>query len=212
MSQAGDRAYQVIREAILTGALPPAQRLKEAELVARCGVSRTPVREALRRLAADDFVTLARNRSAQVKAWSDNDLEELFDLRAILEGHAAARAATRVTDAELDRMQASIDEMDALLASAPSRPRQTEAFLRLNWALHEAVWAAAASLRLRTALVRLIDQAVVARTARSYSAERLGRSQRHHRELVEALRARDPAWADAVMRGHIRAALAAMRE
>lgn len=212
MSQAGDRAYQVIREAILTGALPPAQRLKEAELVARCGVSRTPVREALRRLAADDYVTLARNRGAQVKAWTRNDLEELFDLRAVLEGHAAGRAATRVTDAELDRMQESIDEMDTLLASGLGRPEQTEAFLRLNWALHKGVWAAADSLRLRTALMRLIDHAVVARTARRYSSERLGRSQQHHHELVAALRARDPAWAEAIMRGHIRAALAAMRE
>lgn len=211
MSRAVDQAYRSIRAAILAGALPPARRLKEAELVALCGVSRTPVREALRRLAAEDYVTLVRNQGAQVKAWSADDLDELFDLRAVLEGHAAARAATRVSAAEIRAMQQSIDEMDAILASGASAEVQTESFLRLNWALHEAVWTAAGSARLQTALVRLIDQAVVVRTARRYTLQRLARSHQHHLELVEALRAGDAGWAEAIMCGHIRAALAQMR-
>ena len=212
MSRAADHAYRCIRDAILAGALPPAGRLKEEELVALCGVSRTPVREALRLLAADDYVTLVRNQGAQVKAWSADDLEELFDLRAVLEGHAAARAAVRVTDAEIRRMQASIDEMDALLASPTSLEQRIETFLRLNWALHESVWEAAGSVRLQTALVRLIEQAVIVRTARRYTLERMARSHQHHRELVAALRAGDASWAEATMRSHIRAALAQMRE
>ncbi len=212
MSRAADHAYRCIRDAILAGALPPAGRLKEEELVALCGVSRTPVREALRLLAADDYVTLVRNQGAQVKAWSADDLEELFDLRAVLEGHAAARAAVRVSDAEIRRMQASIDEMDALLASPTSLEQRIETFLRLNWALHESVWGAAGSVRLQTALVRLIEQAVIVRTARRYTLERMTRSHQHHRELVAALRAGDASWAEATMRSHIRAALAQMRE
>ena len=212
MSRAADHAYRCIRDAILAGALPPAGRLKEEELVALCGVSRTPVREALRLLAADDYVTLVRNQGAQVKAWSADDLEELFDLRAVLEGHAAARAAVRVSDADIRRMQASIDEMDALLASPTSLEQRIETFLRLNWALHESVWEAAGSVRLQTALVRLIEQAVIVRTARRYTLERMARSHQHHRELVAALRAGDASWAEATMRSHIRAALAQMRE
>ena len=212
MSRAVDHAYRSIRAAILTGALPPARRLKEEELVALCGVSRTPVREALRLLAAEDYVTLVRNQGAQVKAWSADDLDELFDLRAVLEGHAAARAAARVGAPEICAMQRSIDEMDAILASDASAEVQVEGFLRLNWALHEAVWTAAGSARLQAALVRLIDQAVVVRTARRYTRQRLARSHQHHLELVEALRAGDAGWAEAVMRGHIRAALAQMRE
>ena len=212
MSRAADHAYRCIRDAILAGALPPAGRLKEEELVALCGVSRTPVREALRLLAADDYVTLVRNQGAQVKAWSADDLEELFDLRAALEGHAAARAAVRVSDADIRRMQASIDEMDALLASPTSLEQRIETFLRLNWALHESVWEAAGSVRLQTALVRLIEQAVIVRTARRYTLERMARSHQHHRELVAALRAGDASWAEATMRSHIRAALAQMRE
>ncbi len=196
----------------MAGALPPASRLKEEELVALCGVSRTPVREALRLLAADDYVTLVRNQGAQVKAWSTDDLEELFDLRAVLEGHAAARAALRIGAAEIRRMEESIDEMEALFASRASAEQQTETFLRLNWALHESVWVAAGSVRLQAALVRLIEQAVVVRTARRYTLERIARSHQHHRELVDALRAGDAIWAEATMRSHIRAALAEMRE
>ena len=92
MSRAVDTAYGKIREGILSGTFAPGDHLKEAELVSFCGVSRTPVRSALNRLVTDDLVELYRNQGARVKAWPADDFDDLFTLRALLEGYAAARA------------------------------------------------------------------------------------------------------------------------
>ena len=211
MSRAADQAYERIREAILDARFSPAARLKEEELVVFCGVSRTPVREALRRLAAEDYVVVARNQGAQVKAWSDEDMEELFDLRALLEGHAAGRAAPRISADQLAPLQRGIDEMTTVLANLGSAREKTERFVQLNQQLHESVWTAADSERLYALLSRLVKQAPVVRTARRYTLERIAQSHSHHRELVEALSARDAVWAEAVMRSHIRAGLAFLR-
>lgn len=212
MSRATDRAYERIRAGILNGEFPPAGRLKEEELVRICGVSRTPVREALGRLAAEDYVIVARNQGAQVKAWSDGDVTDLFDLRALLEGHAAARAARLITSDCLGHLQDNVKEMDRALAGSGSAEQKTETFLRLNRDLHESVWRAAGSERLHSLLSRLVEQALVVRTAHQFSLDRIEQSQRHHRELLEALATGDSIWAEAVMRGHIRAALIFLRK
>lgn len=206
MANAADRAYACIRSSILDGTFPPNARLKETELVAHCGVSRTPVREALRRLAAEDFVTIQRNQGAQVKSWSAEDLDDLFALRALLEGYAAARAASRITPVQLQHIEAAIAEMDDVLAGSGPQERQIAEFLRLNRVIHEQVWAAAGSERLITMLGRLVEQALMAHTAARFSLERVAQSHLHHQELLRALSAHDAAWADAIMQNHIRAA------
>ena len=212
ISPATDFAYERIRAGILNGEFPPAGRLKEKELVRICGVSRTPVREALGRLAAEDYVIVTRNQGAQVKTWSDEDMADLIDLRALLEGHAAARAAQRIQSDCLGLLQDNIEEMERVLASRASHERKTETFLRLNRHLHETVWSASGSERLQSLLGRLVKQALVVRTAHRFTLDRIERSHRHHRELVDALAHGDPIWAEAVMRGHIRAALVFMHK
>ena len=121
MSLAADRAYERVRAGILNGEFAPASRLKEEELVRLCGVSRTPVREALSRLAAEDYVIVARNQGAHVKTWSDADMTDLFDLRALLEGHAAARAAQLIDSDGLRVLQDNIEEMEAVFRSRGER-------------------------------------------------------------------------------------------
>ena len=210
LSNAADRAYQSIRAAILDGTFPPDARLKEAELVTFCGVSRTPVREALRRLASEDFVRIQRNQGAQVKSWSEDDLDDLFSLRALLEGHAAGRAASRIDDQALHRIAAAIGEMDAVLAGNASQAAKIAEFLRLNRVVHETVWQASGSARLVSMLGRLVEQALMAHTAQKFSLARVTQSHHHHQELLRALEARDEAWAEAIMKSHIRAARQAL--
>ena len=207
MSLAAERAYDRIRTGILNGEFAPASRLKEEELVRICGVSRTPVREALGRLAAEDYIVVVRNQGAQVKTWSDADMVDLFELRALLEGHAAARAARLVSPDEVRLMQRNISQMESVFASSASDADKTETFLRLNGKLHESIWKVAGSGRLESLLGRLVEQALVVRTAHQYTMARIAQSHQHHRDLVEALAHGDPLWAEAVMRGHIRAAL-----
>ena len=207
MSLAADRAYECIRSGILNGEFAPASRLKEEELVRVCGVSRTPVREALGRLAAEDYVIVTRNQGAQVKSWSEADVADLFDLRALLEGHAAARAAQHIDAAGLRLLRENIQEMEAVFSGGASDARKTATFLRLNGQLHETIWKAAGSERLESLLSRLVEQALVVRTAHQFTMERIAQSHGHHCDLVEALANGDRVWAEAVMRGHIRAAL-----
>ncbi|HSG90365.1 MAG TPA: GntR family transcriptional regulator [Pseudomonadales bacterium] len=206
MAKAVDRAYQHIRDSILRGRFAPAQRLTEQMLVKDCGVSRTPVREALHRLAAENYVTMARNQGAQVKDWNRHDVEDLYMLRATLEGLAASRAAERIAAPDLAELERLIDAMDEALARRDSVDAKIGTFLELNGQMHRLIWRAAASERLEEMLRHLVDQALVARTATNFTLERLVLSQQHHRELLRALSAGDAMWAEGLMRSHIRAA------
>lgn len=116
-TRASERAYQEIRALILTGDVAPGAPLTEEALADIVGVSRTPVREALRRLEAELYVRRSESQRLFVANWSRDDLTEMFALRAMLEAHAAARAATRISDAAL----ADLQTINARIAAVVSR-------------------------------------------------------------------------------------------
>ena len=205
MSKAAAKAYTAIRENILSGAFPPGAHLKEEELAEVCGVSRTPIRDALRNLAADLYVTIVPNHGTFVNDWSMGDIEDIFSLRAMLEGYAARRAATRATPEQIAQMRTYCERIEVALNQRPDM--DTTAFLEANRALHQTVTDAADSERLALMLNRLVEQPVVVRTAISYQRKDLRRSNNHHIELVLAFEAKDGDWAESVMTSHIRAAL-----
>ena len=101
MTRAFEKAYRTVRDGVIAGRFPPARRITEQEVAEAAGVSRTPVREALRRLHAEGIVDFRPNQGAIVTAWSADDAEEIFELRAILESHGARRAAQRATSAQV---------------------------------------------------------------------------------------------------------------
>lgn len=204
MAQTAERAYLDIRAGILAGLHEPGSRLREAELARQIGVSRTPVREALRRLTADGLVEVSANRGAQVVAYSDDDLEEIFDLRALLESHAHALAAERIDDARIAHLSELADAMEVLGTS--DDPDARERIAELNREFHGSIIAASGSPRLIGLLQQVIQVPLVHRTFHRYTSEALARSFQHHREIVAALAARDGAWAGAVMRSHVHAA------
>jgi DNA-binding GntR family transcriptional regulator len=207
VSQSAVRVHAELRGDILSGRRQPGARLREEEIAARFGVSRTPVREALRRLEADGLVVVTPHRGAEVVRWRDDDVAELVELRALLEGHAARRAAL-TGDVDLVVLRELCERMEAH-AEAPGE-RAADEITRLNMELHRAVHRAAGRL-LPDMLVRLIDVPVVRRTFHTYSEAELRRSCAQHRELLEALAAGDGDWAAAVMQAHIRAAGATLR-
>ena len=210
MSRAVETAYEKIRAAILDGSFSAGDHLKEANLVRLCGVSRTPVRSALNRLAAEDLIELHRNQGAKVRAWPDDDIDDLFSLRAVLEGYAAARAAERITSTDIELIAGAIGDMDRVLATSLSRAEKTREFLRLNSVVHGCIWRASGSARLQSILSRLVEQALQTRTAAGFSLERMTDSHHHHQALLEAPKAHDGVWAEAIMRSHIRAARASL--
>lgn len=203
---AADRAYAAIRGGILDGTFELGARLPEEDLAARAGVSRTPVREALRRLAAEGFVTFVPNRGAQVASWTEGDLQEIFELRAMLEGRAAALAAMRVTAGQLDAMADLAGRMEA--AAQQGTAGALDRVAELNTTFHRTILIAAASPRLSAMLGAVIVVPLVHRTFHRYTPAALRRSMNHHRELLAAFAAGDPDWARTVMQAHVLAARA----
>jgi DNA-binding GntR family transcriptional regulator len=213
MSKASERSYQQIRDMVLKGVLKPGDQLKEEELALQCGVSRTPVRDALQRLETEFFV-IRENGRCYVPEWSMEDMEDLFSLRAMLEGYAAARAAERLTPANLERLRKY--HVGIGIAIGVDKPKNTKAdietFLHHNREFHRIILEAAGSLRLATLLSKLIEQPIVMRTAFSYDHDDLVRSHNQHGELLASLESRDPVWARAVMTAHIQRALHVFNE
>ena len=203
MSKAAAQAYERIRNLIVEGGAIPGARLKEEELTDLCGVSRTPVREALRRLAAEGLVVVSPNHGAQVAALAAEELAEIYALRAMLEGHAAARAATRMTPETLAELKRLAAEMEAAIAG---RADFENAFLAINSEFHRLILEAADSPRLTAMAAMVVEIPLIVRTLSRYSAHDFKRSVQHHRELIDAFEAGDGDWARSTMASHVLAA------
>ena len=203
MSRASDAAYDKIRAFLMSGNAQPGSQLTEAQLSEIAGVSRTPVREAVGRLEAEMFLVRSASKRIFVADWSRDDIDEMFTLRQMLEGHAANRAARRLTAEEIDRLEEINRELHE---AVDSQPPDVTRFLDANRIFHEIITEAAHSPRLGQVLAMLVEQPVVLRTARNYSVNDLKQSARDHDELIAAFRAGDAGWAEAVMGSHLRRA------
>lgn len=209
MTRASDQAYRIIRDRILQGHLAPAEQLREEALAEECGVSRTPIREALQRLEREHLVRRSGGQRAYVADWSIDEIEEGFVLRAMLEGRAAERAASRIGAGGIALLQRCNDSVEALLAADVP---DVEGFLEQNRIFHGLLIEASGSERLAVLLGSVVEQPVVARTARQYVGGELRRSLAEHRELVRAFECRDPRWARSLMVAHIRRAFHVYRQ
>lgn len=203
MAKTSAEVYKTIRELVLNGSFPPDYRLKETELVSICKCSRTPVREALKRLAAEDYIIITPNQGAQIKPQNEDDIEDMYQLRAILEGYSAAKAARLITKEQLAIIHDAISRMDTVLTTDQPVNAIMAEFLELNQLIHATIWEAARSERLKNMLARLIDQALILRTAKQFSLVRLAQSHHHHMELYSALKSGNEAWAESIMKSHI---------
>jgi DNA-binding GntR family transcriptional regulator len=193
-------AYDRLLALLLAGTWAPQTPLREESLASMLGTSRTPVRDALRRLEGDGLVQITPRRGARVVGYSAGEIDSIYDLRAVLEGLAARWAAER-GDVDLDAMTGLADQMERRAAEG-----ERHEIGRLNLAFHGLVHDQAGNPLLTRTLQHVIATALVHGAFLAYSPEELARSFGHHRELVDALRARDGAWAESVMVAHIRAA------
>jgi DNA-binding GntR family transcriptional regulator len=206
VTSSADLAYAAVREGIVTGRHPAGSRLREEDLAGALGLSRTPVREALRRLHADGLVCVEPRRGALVVDWSDAELDELFELRALVEGYSARRAAPRITDEAVATLETLCDEMEAAALLG-----DLEVLGRLNATFHGEIHRASNSRYVSGLLGNLVQMALSMRTFERYRPDELRRSMSHHRELTSALGAHRPDWAEAVMHAHVEAARATLR-
>jgi len=200
---ASDTVYHLILDLILRGEVAGGERLREQSLAELAGVSRTPVRQALNRLAAEGVVRLSRHKGAEVVPLTDDDTLALLDVRARFEPYAAGLAVPRLTEDDLDRLAEVNDRMRALVVGDDPRPMELS---RLNNDFHAVFVQRCGNRHLAAAINSFLMPATVARTFGAYSPTALRRSVQHHDELIQSARAGDPAWAESVMRTHILAA------
>jgi DNA-binding GntR family transcriptional regulator len=203
MSRASERAYAKIKAHLLSGGAEPNEQLTEDRLTLIAGVSRTPVRDAVRRLEDELLLVRSDTKRLFVADWSRDDVEEMFALRQMLECHAAERAAERLSGAQIGELEA----LNTAIKDAVAQPEpDVGRFLEANRRFHELIIDAAHSPRLAQMLAKLVEAPVVLRTARTYSPDDLRQSARDHDELIAAFAAKDPDWARAVMGSHLRRA------
>lgn len=193
-------AYDRLLELLLAGTWAPQTPLREESLASLLGTSRTPIRDALRRLEGDGLVQITPRRGARVVGFTADEIDSIYDLRAVLEGLAARWAAER-GDVDLDAMTRLAERMEAVALTG-----ERHEIGQLNLSFHRLVHDQAGNPLLTRTLQHVIATALVHGAFAAYTPQELARSFGHHRELVEALRARDGAWAESVMVAHIRAA------
>ena len=191
-----------LREDILAGRIAPGSRLVESDLTARFAVSRGPVREALRRLAADGLIDHRPNRGALVRRLSAREISEFFQIRVELESLAARLAA------ELDDADARARFAAAIRPILADEPRRLPEYLCENAAFHEALMTLAGNRQLRDLAMRLHLPLIMAQVADILTADVLEASVREHRAIAAAILERDAQAAANFMRAHLERAAA----
>lgn len=192
-----DGSYALLRERILTLELAPGTDLDEETLAQECGVSRTPLREALIRLAADHLVVLLPNRGYAVAPLRLTDLPQFIEALAVNQGAVNALAAERRSELDLQRIEGEARRFDELL------PRDgTDAVTEQNYLFHLAIGDASHNEFFAAAYRHLLDESIrLARTCFTYDAHKREAAEEHW-AMVDAIRRQDAAGAERLGREH----------
>lgn len=191
--------YRDLFNRILTGELPPGTVISEKQLAELLGVSRTPVHNAVLQLAKDGLVTQEANRRPVIGHVSPSDVEEIFDMRRLLEGEAARRAAVRMDRATLARLRAAADDLE----KKAKRPGALARWADFDDLFHDAIALACGSTRL-AADIRRYRMVHYALNRLRMTAELIPQALQEHLSILAGLEARDPERAAAAMDEHLK--------
>lgn len=189
---------EALREAILNGTLQPRERLMEIQLADELGVSRTPIREALRKLELEGFIIMVPRKGAYVADFSLRDLEDIFEVRKSLEGLAAELAAERVTEEELIKLEQLLKEKSKAIEN-----NDMQKLLDVDTAFHEKLYEASRNERLRSMISNLREQIERFRIASLQYPGRMKRSLEEHYQILDAIQRRDGETANRLAHAHI---------
>lgn len=201
--QLKDSVYLKLRQEIVTAQLPPGYVLREAELAARFGVSKTPLREAFVRLEKDGFVQIAPYRSAVVAGYSRQDLREIYEVRELLEGLCAREASVHISAEDMAALTRVVKE-----SAAAYEAGDTEALTALIDEFDVLLYRQSKNSRITAMLDNIRDH--VTRIGRLTVAipGRLGNSVQEHQAIYDAIAARDGERAETLLRQHILSVMA----
>jgi DNA-binding GntR family transcriptional regulator len=198
-----DLLHDMIRE----GELRPGDKINEPSLCARFGVSRTPLREALKVLASEGLVILAPNRGARIAQITRQEVDELFPIMGSLEALAGELACARIDDAGIERIRKMHDQMVKHYEKKQEGP-----YLKLNRAIHEAIFAAAGNSMLAQLYETMLVRTHSVRFTAKKSPARWREAVEDHVQMMAALEARDGQRLAAILKVHLRHKAAMVHE
>lgn len=194
----GSQAYQELKRLILERRLSPGEKINEGELAQALGISRTPIREALNRLAKEGLVDIIPQRGAFVVEFAAKDVEELFLIREKLEGLAAYLAAQRITDKDVQKLESYVQGFQE-----PFREKEIKRYAREDFKFHQTIVALSEAPRLINLVSTLHDYIRIFRLTTIGLSGRMRNSLEEHKCIIWALKKKDPAAAENAMREHI---------
>lgn len=194
----GGQIFDKVREDILSGVYAQGEELKEATLGARLGVSRTPVREALRQLELEGLVEIIPNRGARVTGISRKDVTDIYQMRLRMEGLAARWAAEHMTEEEM----AELEEV-VLLSEFHLNHEKHDQVARLDGRFHEVIYHASSSRMLEHVMTDFHHYVKKARVTSVKSRRRAEESVTEHKDILEAIKRRDGDLAEKLASEHI---------
>ncbi len=186
-----EKILETIREAILKGTLKAGEKVAEPELAERFGISRTPIREAFRQLESEGYLTVVPRKGAVVTSLSERDVEEFYAIKSILEGYAARIAAYRLTDRDIERLEAINDRLGQL-----AQEGDVKTFFRVHNEFHELFIKASGNIKLFDLIGQLMMKFNRLRMASLSLPGRMEISVQEHRKIIQAFRAKDGEAAD----------------
>lgn len=194
----GSQIFNKIREDILSGTYKRGDELKEATLGRKLGVSRTPVREALRQLELEGLVEIVPNRGARVTGISEKDISDIYLMRSRLEGLAARLAAEYMKEEDIAEMEEVI-----LLSEFHLKKAKNDQMVRLDGRFHEIMYHAAGSRMLEHVLTDFHHYVKLARANSVKTQNRAEESVLEHKAILEAIKKRDRDLAEKLANDHI---------
>ena len=204
MASASEKAYELLKQRLVAGSYAPGAQLKEEHIARELGLSRTPVRWALKHLIIDGLATFDAGRGVRVAEWTDADIMETYHLRSLLEGHAAELAAQRRSASVVTELEQLNRQMAATIARGGVD--MVQSLQSINSRFHHAILEASASPRLKALLATIIDMPIVVRSFSVSTRADVQQSLQHHRDLTDAVAIGDGELARQAMQLHLRIA------
>src|SRR6056297_1383377 len=190
--------FEVVRKSIILGKMEPGERLMETQLAEQLGVSRTPVREAIRKLELEGLVVMVPRRGAYVASMSVKDISETFEIRAALEGLAASLAVEKITPDELESMEVNVLKMSQYIEE-----KNIEMIVETDEKFHDILISAGRNQKLSQMISLLREQIKRFRLASLSKDNRQSLVLGEHRQILEAIADRDQTRAQLLVEEHI---------
>jgi DNA-binding GntR family transcriptional regulator len=181
-----EKILETIREAILKGTLKPGEKVAEPELAERFGISRTPIREAFRQLESEGYLTVIPRKGAVVTALSEQDVQEFYAIKSILEGYAAELAASKLTEKDIEKLQSINEKLKNLAAEG-----DVKSFFRVHNEFHDLFIRVAGNHKLAELITQLGMKFNRLRMASLSVQGRMNISVIEHEGLIEAFKNQD---------------------